>query len=556
MVDALRSEVAAWAADVAVPLSSPEAHVAAPVLADFLRGFPDVRIVGAGESTHGTREFFQLKHGLARALSSTRLDAVLFEANLPDALDVDGWVRTGTGAASESLAGMGFWTWDTEEVADLLHWMRRSDSAARFLGVDLQSPSRSVQRLEPLLTADDWASVAGELADLARPTFGLVAPRDPQVMDRLEAALARLHGGFVRPAAAERAVEADMLLAHLTAWLRFSRCADIWDARRCRDAEMASLSTQWTSSLRAGARTLLWAHNQHVGRDGFDGRFPSMGGHLASRWGHEYLPIGLVFGSGSFQAVGSDDELTDHAVGEPGPELVESVLMEVPHDVYALDLRTAPPEARSWFAQHHQMRSIGSGFRDDAEHRLHLDPTGQYDALLVVRHATAARRTPSGRRGPRTSAAAVPPGEPLLNEIDLGREPRGWTLMRADDGLPWRLVVVRGSSELALLVVRGSTGYDRAGIAVTRRLDAATVAGRKVRWTARTSIDEAATTDAVLFAVAVTADGHETTMISDPAPTQAQAEILVPADAVDVRIGVRIAGTDPVLVDRMSLRIS
>jgi erythromycin esterase len=55
----------------------------------------DARIVSLGEATHGTREFFQLKHRLLEFLV-TELDFAIFgiEANYPECLRINDYVRT------------------------------------------------------------------------------------------------------------------------------------------------------------------------------------------------------------------------------------------------------------------------------------------------------------------------------------------------------------------------------------------------------------------------------------------------------------------------------
>ncbi len=554
MSDSDRRDVVAWACATAVPLSSSAPEVAAPALANFLAEFPQARLVAAGESTHGTHEFFELKHAMARAMASRRLDAVLFEANLPDSLDVDGWVRTGAGDVRTALAGMGFWTWDTEEVATLLGWLRRDGGATRFLGVDLQSPMRAVTRLSALIDPTTWAATAAPLTHLARESYALAASRDKRLLNELERSIDALAASPL-PTAPEAALEARMLIEHVRAWIRFARFDDIWQQRACRDETMAQLARAWSESLGPDAHCLLWAHNQHVARDGFSGRFPSMGGHLDATLGSRYLPIGLMFGSGAFQATDEDGSLVDHRVGEPDPDLVESVLVEVPHDIYALDLRSAPTAVRRWFRRGHPTRSIGSGFRSDREHRLVLDLTHEYDAVVMVRHTSPAQRTPSGRRFPRVTASPCHPTSPLLLRDDLGGPPRGWSLLRPTDGLSWRTIVVRDDDDLALLVMREAAAYDRAGVVLTRSLSPESLAGRTLSWRATLTTEVTTAPNSAIFAVAVAADGRETAMLVDVWTADQSVTIDIPRDAVDVRIGVRITGSDPVLVHGMTLDV-
>lgn len=116
----------AWIREHAIPLATVEAGHG---FADLqpLRGLVgDARIVALGEATHGTREFFQLKHRILEFLvSELGFDVFAIEATLPEAMDVNRYVLTGEGDPERALAGMYFWTWDTEEVLALIRWMRR-----------------------------------------------------------------------------------------------------------------------------------------------------------------------------------------------------------------------------------------------------------------------------------------------------------------------------------------------------------------------------------------------------------------------------------------------
>jgi erythromycin esterase len=44
---------------------------------------------------------------------------------MPEAFDINEYVLTGNGDPVKALAGLYFWTWDTEEVLEMIRWMRR-----------------------------------------------------------------------------------------------------------------------------------------------------------------------------------------------------------------------------------------------------------------------------------------------------------------------------------------------------------------------------------------------------------------------------------------------
>jgi erythromycin esterase-like protein len=108
----------------------------------------NARIVSLGEATHGTREFFQLKHRMLEFLA-TEMGFTIFsiEANMPEAYRLNDYVLNGTGDPAELLRGMYFWTWNTEEVLEMIRWMRAFNASGRgrvqFTGIRHANTHRS-----------------------------------------------------------------------------------------------------------------------------------------------------------------------------------------------------------------------------------------------------------------------------------------------------------------------------------------------------------------------------------------------------------------------------
>src|SRR6185369_9263034 len=122
------------------------------------------RVIAAGEATHGTSEFFVLKHQMLRYLVEQEgFNIFAIEANLPECFAVNDYVLTGRGDPKQALAGLYVWTWDTYEVLDLIEWMRAwnadpKHAKVKFYGVDMQTTRVAaamaedyVRRIDPAL---------------------------------------------------------------------------------------------------------------------------------------------------------------------------------------------------------------------------------------------------------------------------------------------------------------------------------------------------------------------------------------------------------------------
>lgn len=141
-----------WIRKNAIPLAGTEAGRGRDDLRPLRQLIGDARIVSLGEATHGTREIFQLKHRLLEFLA-TDLGFTIFsiEANMPEAYRLNDYVVKGTGDPAELLRGLYFWTWNTEEVLDMIRWMRAFNASGKgriqFTGFDMQTPTVAHGRL-------------------------------------------------------------------------------------------------------------------------------------------------------------------------------------------------------------------------------------------------------------------------------------------------------------------------------------------------------------------------------------------------------------------------
>lgn len=156
-----------WIAAHAIRLKTPEAGQGFDDMKPLKKIIGNARIVSLGEATHGTREFFQLKHRMLEFLAS-EMGFTIFsiEANMPEAYRLNDYVLNGTGDPSKLLKGMYFWTWDTQEVLEMIRWMREFNKSGKgrvqFTGFDMQTPDVAIETVRDFVAKYD-ASFKGDL---------------------------------------------------------------------------------------------------------------------------------------------------------------------------------------------------------------------------------------------------------------------------------------------------------------------------------------------------------------------------------------------------------
>ena len=187
---AAEDPVVEWMRSRAVRLDTVEAGNGFSDLQPLKSVVGDARIVSLGEATHGTREFFQLKHRMLEFLAA-EMGFTIFsiEANMPEAYRLNEYVLTGKGDPLQLLKGMYFWTWDTQEVLEMILWMRRFNESGlgrvQFTGFDMQYPEVALEIARDFIgKADpDYGDTLREASDRALapplPTFGSTATSFP-----------------------------------------------------------------------------------------------------------------------------------------------------------------------------------------------------------------------------------------------------------------------------------------------------------------------------------------------------------------------------------------
>jgi erythromycin esterase-like protein len=167
-----------WLRENVIPLQTVEAGHGFADLQPLSKIVKDARIVELGEATHGTREFFQLKHRMVEYLASQKGFTIFsIEANMPEAYRLNDFVLKGDGDPKELLKGMYFWTWNTEEVLEMILWMREFNKSGKgrieFTGFDMQTPTMSLAEVRKFLQERDGAYLFATVNPLYKDVAGL-----------------------------------------------------------------------------------------------------------------------------------------------------------------------------------------------------------------------------------------------------------------------------------------------------------------------------------------------------------------------------------------------
>ncbi|MGN9784106.1 erythromycin esterase family protein [Nonomuraea sp. ZG12] len=401
---AVPEELTGWLAGRAIRLAALEPGAPVADLEPLRPALDGVRVVGLGEATHGTREFFLLKHRLLRFLVEELGFTVLaMEASVSAAEAVNDYVLHGTGDAAEALGGMVFWTWHTREMLGVVEWMREYNRAApperkvRFAGIDPQYPAASIEWLARYL-GEVAPAFLEPLAALGQTRLGVDGPLDPAVETaarRLEDFLATGPGSAGEAIAHARTLRQSAVLAS-----RPMRHADPQQTvGAVRDLFLADNVDRLLGD--PAVKVAVWAHNGHVmsGNHG-GGPVPAMGRHLRQRHGAAYYALGLLMGEGEFRArrmrFGRPDTrkppVRNRVPSVDNATMVEARLAAACPDDHLLDLRTGERSegVARWLGSRLHVRAYGAVV-SRLTYKFRFAPTvlaDDYDGLAFIRSGT------------------------------------------------------------------------------------------------------------------------------------------------------------------------
>lgn len=265
---------------------------------DIREYLTDAWVIGAGESTHGTHEFFHSRTQLFQYLVK-EMDFTTFylEADYTNCLPIDAYIKGGAGSADSLVYDIGLWPWMTQEMVDLVEWMRsyntrNPDQPLSFIGVDVQKLKETTRALLQLLGSEAPKALL-EVNPITNETFYSMKPRATGKL--FQPAIDALESLEPQSLSSEETNAYEMLVRHFKQVVQVQASKN----KAMRDILMAENILHYTQE---GTRKgLFWAHNVHIAKWYFPKKEKGVaGGVLKHRIGGRYFSLGQEFCEGSF----------------------------------------------------------------------------------------------------------------------------------------------------------------------------------------------------------------------------------------------------------------
>jgi erythromycin esterase len=393
-----------WMRKHSIPLKTVEPQSPTDDMLPLKKVIGNAHIVAIGEATHGTHEFFKLKHRIFEFLvEQMGFTVFALEANLPEVRAVNEYVQNGNGDPVAALHGLYSWPWKAEELLEMIEWMRAYNAnpahqnKVKFYGFDMQVPNMALsnviaylQRVDPEYAAKAEELLSGvPLTEAGRSFFTSSSAASRQMIEKISEVLTHMDT-LPHDNAEWREARQDALVIQQA--VRMMLVGD--QGVTLRDEAMAA-NVEWILEQEGpGAKIMLWAHNDHVRTASTENRI-WMGGHLRKRFGNEMVVMGFVFNQGAFRAFDTNKELCDFGVNSAPPGSLDAVLAATKIPLFALDLRTVKkPTVIDWLRSPQKSREIGSGYLGDQVSWQEQSPAEAFDVLLFVETTSPTRSIP------------------------------------------------------------------------------------------------------------------------------------------------------------------
>lgn len=355
------------------------------------------KIVALGEASHGNAEFQQLKLSVFQNLvENAGIRAFALEGDYGGCEYVNRYIHGGEGTAEQAAAAIGFAIYRTDEMADLISYMRKYNETAkdgddlRFYGFDMQRWSYNLQYLiEACEKAGIDVTELKKLEDTEEQHSEYDVEQQSRVITEIKEELQKSDVKDI--------VQADHLADTLLQNISLGKVINsAVEGNVLRDQLMAE-NVLWILSMeeqRGNSCIFISGHNGHIERFGNYGAGTRvMGNILSDELGDGYFAIGTDFYKTNCNLPKNDGKRITHTFYSYDP--LAKAAKKAGYDMSWLDFSKVPENSqlKEQITDHVSMGSLGEGYSAifmglfPRSYRISQSPEKLYDGMIFVTDA-------------------------------------------------------------------------------------------------------------------------------------------------------------------------
>ena len=359
-----------------------------------------IHVVALGEATHGNAEFQQLKLDVFKVMvEKYGVRAFALEGDYGNCEVVNRYIHGGEGTAQETVAAIGFPIYRTEQMEQLVSWMRDYNATANeedqlcFYGFDMQRYEYNYKYLleaarEFGLDTKDlekiWDGEKDGFSDAYQPD------ENAKIFEAVKQELMQMNDSLT----AKAVHHADVLLQNISIGRLIN---DATAGNALRDKLMAD-NVCWIleqEQARGNERIFVSAHNGHIQRfNNYGTTGKGMGNLLADKFDEEYFAIGTDFFKARVNLPKGENHnnRSNHTFYSYDP--LAKASKKCGYEMNWLDFSIVPDDSslKPLITGYTWMASVGEGYSPfmavmPMAYRIWVSPKELYDGIILVSNA-------------------------------------------------------------------------------------------------------------------------------------------------------------------------
>lgn len=320
-----------------------------PGLYNKLKSFT---VIGLGEQTHGTHEFYRNKsHFIELLVNEFGFRRIGLEAPMAETVLLNEYVQTGQGNVKDILKSFRSYTFETQEFVSLVEWAkgynRGKQEKIQFFGFDFQSPFACLDYFGQYGKGNNPQvkalvdSLRGGFLQLNNELYShQFDPASFGELSDLSSQLLSLLRSTDEPASTQKTT-LDKYIAHYRQFLLLNNPDHGHDMAKLSQVRDSLMARNVLSHLQTHAKqkVVLWAHNAHLQKtpNAFSA---SMGQYLHQALKSKYAAVGQTTSTGYYTAFSQEaGKVTDrNPIQPPAAPQMEYYFQAVGMPVFILDL--------------------------------------------------------------------------------------------------------------------------------------------------------------------------------------------------------------------------
>lgn len=373
--------------------------------------FKDKKIIGMGEATHGTADFFEMKYRMFKFLVE-EMDYRIFvtEAQFGAGQVVNDYIVNGKGTLDNCADALMQFTITSNETLEMLQWMKDfnlgkpTKDQIKFYGYDMQMIDENLNQIFPYLQKVASKAISDKKT-LSLFLDSFYAQND-QELETFEEEIEHIYGDMISNKSKyinkSTAEEFELMLQNVKVikqWIIFSNEKNYNKMFDLRD-QYAAENIKWISNYE-DKKIMLWAHNGHIANSDnkirlLEVNHTTLGENLKHQFKDDYYSIGFDFYKGSFIAVSPKNKLSVFRLAKSPKDSLSYEMMKTNIPIGFLDINNAKNDKRisDFVSTKIHINSIGASYNGN----IVLNPkilNATFDGIIFVNSTTEAKFNPN-----------------------------------------------------------------------------------------------------------------------------------------------------------------